>query len=476
MKHTKAIWKRIGAAALAGCMALAFTACDAGTASSGTAGISGDKEALLEKYKDLPEKKYIEKYGEIPYSSLNGATINITTWWGEKPGDRTASEYNAKMWDRIDYLEKTYDCKFAFNKMELSEIVTNLTTSVASGDPFADFVSILGGSLLGLVKQGMLQDMESTQYLDPTETKWSPSSLEFGDIRNKHYVIEYGKTMPTHVVFFNKNIFEKQQLGNPYRLVDEGKWTWDTFKDIAIKATVDTDGDGKPNQYGVTGVLQNLVYTNGGVPVAFDHETGMGKYTLNTQECFDGMNFATELRYGKQVVDDPAANGAPWSYYTKQFKSGKVAMAIMECYLYQRDLKDMKDDFGIVPLPKGPNAEKNVSVASSFPTMVMPANNPMAKEKAFIYDLFTELLPGETDSYSKAWEVGVRDEETVKYIAMCSDNRVFAYQEWYSGAAPIVGECINAAYRNNKTLAQSSKEAEQQVSAVIEEVNSKPFK
>lgn len=471
------ILKRVILGGLAVFMVLTSVSCGPGSGSSNTSGgVSGTKEELLEKYKDLPEKKYIEKYGSIPYTTLNGAKVNITTWWGEKPGDRTASEHNSKLWDRIDYLEKTYNCKIEFNKMELSEIVTNLTTSVASGKPFADFVSILNGSVLGLVRQGILQSMESTVYLDPTESKWSPSSIEYGNIRGQHYVVEYGKTMPTHVVFFNKTIFEKQKLGDPYKLVDEGKWTWDTFKDIAIRATIDTDGDGRPNQYGLTGILQTLVYSDGGLPVSFDHKTGRGMYTLDSQKCFDGLNLAVELRYDKKVVDDPAANGAPWSYYTRQFKAGKVAMSIMECYLYQRELSDMKDDFGIVPFPKGPNATKNVSVSSSFPTIVMPANNPMTREKAFIYDLFTELLPGETDHYSRQWEVGVRDEQTVKYIAMCSDNRVFAYQEWFSGAAPIIGECINAPYRKVKTLAQTAKEAAQQVSAIIEDTNNQPFK
>ncbi len=49
----------------------------------------------------------------------------------------------------------------------------------------------------------------------------------------------------TTVLYYNKDMFDKAQLAYP-----NDKWTWDDFLSAAKKLTLDTNGDGKTDQWG----------------------------------------------------------------------------------------------------------------------------------------------------------------------------------------------------------------------------------
>ena len=59
-------------------------------------------------------------------------------------------------------------------------------------------------------------------------------------------------------IVWNKTKFEEMGLPNLYELVENGEWTWEKFKEIAIEATRDLDGDGDTDIWGYSPYAYSL--------------------------------------------------------------------------------------------------------------------------------------------------------------------------------------------------------------------------
>jgi multiple sugar transport system substrate-binding protein len=151
-------------------------------------------------------------------------------------------------------------------------------------------------------------------------------------------------------LYYNKKMFD--EAGIPY---PDGTWDWDKLVEVAHKLTKDTNGDGKPDQWGVyteTTDMENawssLVWQAGGDILAPDGT----KTALDTDQAAQGLQFLQDLIWKEKVLPDPALfaeTGDP-------FESGKAAMEINGSWLVPTD-EAAELDFGIAPLPKGPVAQ-----------------------------------------------------------------------------------------------------------------------
>ncbi len=151
-------------------------------------------------------------------------------------------------------------------------------------------------------------------------------------------------------LYYNKKLFDA--AGVPY---PDGTWDWDKLLEVAHKLTKDTNGDGKPDQWGVyteTTDMENawssLVWQAGGDILTPDST----KSALDSDQAAQGLQFLQDLIWKEKVLPDPALfaeTGDP-------FESGKAAMEINGSWLVPTD-EAAGLDFGIGPLPKGPAAQ-----------------------------------------------------------------------------------------------------------------------
>jgi len=151
-------------------------------------------------------------------------------------------------------------------------------------------------------------------------------------------------------LFYNKKMFDDAGIAYP-----DDTWDWDKLVEVAHKLTKDTNGDGKPDQWGVyteTTDMENawssLVWQAGGDILAPDGT----KTALDTDQAAQGLQFLQDLIWKEKVLPDPALfaeTGDP-------FESGKAAMEINGSWLVPTD-EAAGLEFGIAPLPKGPAAQ-----------------------------------------------------------------------------------------------------------------------
>ncbi len=156
---------------------------------------------------------------------------------------------------------------------------------------------------------------------------------------------------------FNKNMYADLGFAESlYDLVKNYKWTTDKFIEMAETAKVDLDGDGAftaVDQYGVFGNPRAYLNTMmGGTGVAFVSKNDEGKFAFDLA----GNNNAVDL-LEKYVT---------WSSLELDYNTGTAAWELTPDTLFQdgqalfnvggmphtvASLREMDDEFGIVPLP-----------------------------------------------------------------------------------------------------------------------------
>ncbi len=149
-------------------------------------------------------------------------------------------------------------------------------------------------------------------------------------------------------LYYNADLFEKYGIKKPPE-------TWDEFKEIAKKLTIDLDGDGTPDIYGHAFVVnvwtfETLLFQNGGQ--LFDE---------NGQPAFNSPAGVAALQYMVDLLQDGYAYLTTGYKHQDDFAAGRVGMVLGSVVSYAFMKKKIKFHLGIAPVPHG---KKKVYVIS----------------------------------------------------------------------------------------------------------------
>ncbi|MDD5728478.1 MAG: sugar ABC transporter substrate-binding protein, partial [Victivallales bacterium] len=153
------------------------------------------------------------------------------------------------------------------------------------------------------------------------------------------------------VLFYNKNIFDRAKLKYP-----DANWTWNDFRDAAVKVTQDIDGDGRIDQIGccVTywwAEMLPWVWANGGRLV----NRSQTKCLLNRPEAVEALTFLIDLER-KYHVTAKALGGTESAGIYENFASGHIGMVVCLAYALPNLMDACKNSpirWNIAMPPKG---------------------------------------------------------------------------------------------------------------------------
>ena len=132
-----------------------------------------------------------------------------------------------------------------------------------------------------------------------------PAAFNYGKFGDRSFALPFESTLT--FMFVNKTLLSREGIAMP-----ENDWTWEDFLNICRKVTKDTDGDGKPDQFGFYGYSwQQAAIANG---VILFREDGRTSYFANSQ-MEEAIRFMIELHNIQQGYEVTA----------KDFDMGKVA-------------------------------------------------------------------------------------------------------------------------------------------------------
>ena len=160
--------------------------------------------------------------------------------------------------------------------------------------------------------------------------------------KGKYY--GFAKDFNTYVLFYNKEMFAKAGIDHP-------PTNWKELEETAKKLTIDSNGDGKIDQYGIViepvfEMLMPFVHQNGG-----ELQDKEGNPLINEPAFLGALNYYYGL-YKNKIATIPTDVGAGWN--GDAFGRKSAAMVISGGWLIPY-LKDgyPKIKYGVTTLPQG---------------------------------------------------------------------------------------------------------------------------
>lgn len=367
----------------------------------------------------------------------------ITQFFAEEGADAKTD----KLLEVYKQIETELNCKITPLSIAQENVIPDITQAVMAGDKYADIVDLNVNWFHPLRAANALAPLNDVKELDIDSPDWLPLFKALSTYNGKIYGVSYASdAQPPELrtcMFFNKTLLEKEGQPNIYDLVDKGEWTWDKFREIAKAVTKDTNGDGENDIWGVNtiGLLAApFIFSNGGSIVK--EEGGKYSYTLNSSEAQAALQFVHDLKNVDKVFKNPA-EGGDWTTPSIEFTKGNIAFHVMEYWAAPVWFsKDMKDDYGIIPLPKGPNATDYVGHFADGRFFSMTATNKDKDKSAIVFKKLVELTK------SDAWQDLIktqylRDDKSMDNILMMMNKAVAdpsrATPIWGPSIEPILG-------------------------------------
>lgn len=327
-----------------------------------------------------------------PTYDFGGRVLRIGSYYDMTPNPESSAlkEAYAK---RIAFVEENYNCKIEFITIP-DDYTATYITSVLAGEPICDIGYVMSYKLLpSLIEGGIAYPISDLNVIDFDDYKWRKDYVEAGNYNGKNYSFLMKDPEVRYGIFFNKTLFEQYGLPDPYELYENGEWTWEKFKEIAIAGNQDLDNDGTLDIYGFNereSIEWCYLYSNG-ASVAQKTANGM---TIDFTDS-KVVEALAALQDFKTTVTHQSGWLGNWDDQIKNFRDGKVMMSLEEFWISYSYLNEMQDEFGFVPFPKGPSATDWSSYGKEVAPFFMLNGIDKPEEAALIYDLITDVV--ETD-------------------------------------------------------------------------------
>lgn len=316
-----------------------------------------NREFVILSREDLKTDFYIEDgiTGDILDDAVYARNVQVETDYGIKFNVIADKDYNAVN-DEIT--------KQALNSLDEYDIVI--------GHKYTFTSAAVNNYLINL--NGVIS-------MDLNNPWWDKACYDNLTINGKTFLMT-GDILPQSMKIsscftFNKKLMKDLKLEEPYDLVDNGGWTLDVFNALTADVTYDVNGDSvidyQNDRFGFTTWMMDVSFSmfygaggmfvtvNDGEPeVTFDSETVINIY----EKIYKGI-----IEQQAYFVTD----GTLYMTTYEPFTSGRALFCDITLGKLNF-LSEMTDDYGIVPVPKYDDKQKEylsfVNGASGFIGMV----------------------------------------------------------------------------------------------------------
>lgn len=274
------------------------------------------------------------------------ASSDTITYWASDQGNNL-DDTAAKLKPSLDRFTQKTGVKVNLEVISWTDLYNRILTAVTSGDG-PDVLNIGNTWAVTLQETGAFEPVEGAlleavggkdRFL---ETSWSTGGAE-------------GKT-PTSIplyglaynMYYNTTMFKEAGIEKP-------PVTWQEFVDTAKKLTKDTNGDGKPDQWGFTASGASVSANshqafvrglqNGGT--LFDKD---GKPTFDSAAQVEGVKQYIDLMATHKVMAPSDAEITQGSQKIDNLINGQAAMLFDQSPVKNFEARGFKD-WGVAPVP-----------------------------------------------------------------------------------------------------------------------------
>ncbi|MCL2773475.1 MAG: hypothetical protein FWD71_09005 [Oscillospiraceae bacterium] len=316
---------------------------------------------------------------EIPFPydpiDLGGATFKILTgqqWASDNLNieDYDIEEMNGEVLNDAIYkrnliIKEMFNLKFETVHAN-DQIGSFISKSIQSGIDEYDAVAPLLNNAESFAENGYAVNIYQTK-LSIDAPWWDQNILKSTSIGGAAYYIA-GDIFIKHydglaLLMFNKKMLADLGLDSPYGYVENNEWTMDKFNEMVKGVYLDLDNNGKRNRYDRYGFATQVDYlisfVNGSGQLFMDKDKNdlpvFVGYNEKMSNILDKMlmHYASDDTY---CIHRDASKEGGWNAgnipQTWVFPEGRALFYWGLPRYINLYLRDMEDDFGILPIPK----------------------------------------------------------------------------------------------------------------------------
>ena len=391
------------------------------------------------------------------------------------PEENSSDPLEDAVYRRDDRLQNELGVEFNNQyQPDYAQITTSVKNDVASGTGgFHIVYQHMIDAARSLAPGGYLYNLTELDYVD-FDREWWDQDCKNGFMIGDSMMMVCGDLLPssmliTATVLFNKNLFEENGWEYPYDDAREGTWTLDDMLLLTKDQTKDLNGDGKifytDDFFGVTAWAAdadfNLFYGSGATMFSYD-EDHLPVFDPNT----DRLQEMYEKVYTLLITQN--SFHVTWAMYNTDnsmynqtinvFRDGRALF--FPTYLsVTTSLRDMVDDYGILPNPKYEESQENYLGLVNGSASMACVPGSLSEENLEVAGFMLEALC--SSSYSMVtdtlYEVvakskNARDPESAEMVDIIIRHKVFdfGYSHYSHGDWPCFN-VVQTALQSGKT-------------------------
>ena len=359
-----------------------------------------------------------------------------------------------------------------------------ISASYESGDALYDAAVASGYDCGTLACSGMLANLRDYHYINLNKNWWDQAGNKQLTVGDRTYFtagdISYIDDNFTYAIVFNKNMALEHQLEDMYKLVEDGKWTYDKLYEYSKKVTSldNVEGFSEGDVYGFLGYVDTIwmSFSSIGATVAAINNDGELELTLSSERNFKIITDWTEFGQSEAFVNwqlDAAAKSTGWAKIYSSNQALFFGATIDGIY----KLRNTDVDYGFLPWPKFDETQElyTSGMAPNHISLfcIPETGDDEHRERASILVeaigyYSSDVIDGfyEKNLHGKS----VRDDESNVTLDIIFANKIFDLGYYYN-IGKYRAEMFNRFRAGNKSFSQFYEEQYDNAMAKIKQVN-----
>ena len=320
-----------------------------------------------------------------------------------------------------------------------TEQLGKLRETVMAGDDTYDLLLIHNSTqLVNYVSDRLVLNWQDIPTANMEKSYWNQSVLDNMTLAGMTPFASNDFVLPdVNTIFFNTQMSADLNHEDPYSLVLNNKWTWDKLTEMASTASADLNGDGVYDDQDQYGFVGEAGWQFGSIPTGCDQyivatdNNGAPQMNMNTSKMvniIEKINFLinsgnNSFIWSYSTATDPNSGGTP----PVSFDSGRALFYLVPMSL-AKVFRETDVDFGILPLPKYDEAQKEyitlnwagflcVPMTVSDPELVGKVSELLAYySKSTVIPAFYDVVLGQKIS---------RNQESIQMLDIIFENTVY---------------------------------------------------
>ena len=420
---------------------------------------------------------------------LGGETIN--TWYFTKNsdaaehfvdlmGDPEGDIVDNVLYERNLFIEETLNVHMNYvdTGVASGDVGTNIRKLLIAGDTTYDLYNVIQWNCSKLALEHCFLNLSDAPYLDISQPWWSKDYIDAISIGNDNIFFLAGDISLDMIrciasMYYNKALYANlyDDANGMYETVLAGKWTYDLLQNYIREAYSDVNGDGTVDDDDQFGLMSNSynnidAFTFGAGTVLTKRDKDNLPYmTVNDVHNIDVYTKLYEILFdtvgAKAPTTDTQSNVLAFSNGKSLFVPG---------FLYtSENLRDMKDDYGILPFPKYDESQAdyiscvhNIATLMCLPTTCQKIDAVCAVLESMAYYSYYNVTPVYYETALKTKYT--RDDISSQIIDLIHDSGMtdlaYVYNDGFNSDGMIMRTLIAAKNKDYASYVAKREKAE----------------